>query len=219
VWRLIVLFLCCPAFADTVIFLGGYGSTSSNMKCWQNGAERQAAYAGYKFKTIRFPSGVTGYAGAVNESNSAAQIRELADYVNSHPDEKFVIAAHSSGSSIAFLAADKIKNPKNVDYVNLSGFSIPKSMYRLHKVTSIKEPSSYGNCSRAQRWCRHFSLVNTTPPPDLRLSNLADGYQGCNTNLSWLPKKGAESAHAEKTTPAAAPSKPADPNEASSGSF
>lgn len=189
---LVFLFLSVSASADTVIFIGGYGSSSANMKCWKKGAEKQAAYAGYKFKTITYPAGVTGYRNAINSSNAASQIAEIVNYINARPNEKFVIAAHSSGSDIAFLAAKQFKNPKNVDYVNLAGWSLPRHMYNLRKVTSISDPSRAAGCKSQTRWCRHFSLVNKTPPSNLDLENLADGYNGCNSNLSWLTPKGRE---------------------------
>lgn len=187
----VFLFLSHSASADTVIFIGGYGSTADNMSCWKKGAENQAAYSGYKFKTIKYPAGVTGYRNAITEKTAAKQIAELVNYINSRPNERFVIAAHSTGSDIAFLAAKRLNNPNNVDYVNLAGWSVPKHMYKLHKVTSLGDPSSYGNCPVRPRWCRHFSLVNKTPPSNLDLGNLADGYSGCNSNLAWLPKKAA----------------------------
>lgn len=210
---LTLLLFSTSAFADTVIFIGGYGATSDNMACWKKGAERQAAYAGYKFKTIKYPSGVAGYKNSITEKNAASQIAEIVNYINSRPNERFVIAAHSTGSDIAFLAAGQLKNPKNVDYVNLAGWNVPKHMYGLRKVTSISNPSSYGNCPQKPYWCRHFSLVNKTPPKDLELGTLSNGYSGCNTNLSWLPAKGREvvpaSGDQKPDAPAIAP--PAKP--------
>lgn len=215
---LVFLFLSVSASADTVIFIGGYGSTSANMKCWKMGAEKQAAYAGYKFKTITYPAGVTGYRNAINSSNAASQIAEIVNYINARPNEKFVIAAHSSGSKIAFLAAKQLKNPKNVDYVNLSGWSVPPHMYNLRKVTTLTDPSSAAGCKSQPRWCRHFSLVNRTPPSNLDLENLADGYKGCNTNLSWLPPNGRNVVSASGDQKPDTTTKPASPASASTSS-
>lgn len=210
---LTLLIFSTPAFADTVIFIGGFGSTAGNMACWKKGAEKQSSYSGYTFKTIKYPEGVTGFRNAINAQNSSSQINEIVTYINSRPNEKFVIAAHSSGSDIAFLAAKRLKNPRNVDYVNLAGWNVPRHMYRLNKVTSLKDPSSYGNCKSRPRWCRHFSLVNKTPPRDLDLGSLTEGYQGCNSNLSWLPKKTREPVMASDgqkpdAPPTLAPAKP-----------
>jgi hypothetical protein len=224
----LLLSFSAHASRTSVVLFGGYGATSAQMNCWEQGARGQAAYDGYFFKGIPFPAG----AGAGMESAVAVgskTIQSIVKQIDSHPDVHFVIAGHSSGAALSNRVAQLVKNPKQIELVDLDGFAPSAALQKKVKstcvyavnrktgLTSRNASSMKGNCANSMKyedtscqtqWCLHFTLVNSKAPANLSGADFKkSGYQGCASNLSWLPKR---------SRPAPAPSEEMDEEPAGS---
>ena len=208
-------FVLAPALANAgkvkVIYFGGYGAGAAQMKCWENGAAKQARARGYVFKGIPYPKGASWTRDSAL-SVGASTIRAVVREISNHPKQAYVIVGHSSGAALSNRVAELAQNPGRIELVDLDGFSpshwlqrrVPTTcMYavnRANRLTSNNASSIRANCgsnARAYqnqtcrtRWCLHFSLANKSAPADL--GGGADfkrrGYQGCNTNIDWLER-------------------------------
>ncbi|MGZ3695275.1 MAG: hypothetical protein ACXWQO_14215 [Bdellovibrionota bacterium] len=198
----------------TVIYFGGYGASPAQMKCWEQGARKNPAYSAYTFKSVPYPVGAgAGKASAVagGSKSIAAVVREIAN----NPNEKYIIVGHSSGAALSNAVGSRVSNAsantKQIQLVNLDGFAPSAELqkrvkttcvYAKNSETGLKSRNAFsmkGNCRNSvayedthckTAWCMHFSLVNTKTPANLGAGSFrSSGYQGCATNLSWLPAK------------------------------
>jgi len=201
--------LMTQAHASTeVIYFGGFEATNAEMQCWQAGAEAQPAYAHVAFETHAYPAGASSSAASA-QSHGAATINAVVAEIEAHPEIHFVVVGHSSGAALSDKVAQLVKNPSNMELVNLDGFApsaaVQKRMKstcvyavssKINGLTSLNAASMKGNCLNSEAytdahcttpWCMHFSLVNEKAPSALSSSTFAaHGYDGCSTNLSWL---------------------------------
>jgi hypothetical protein len=184
-----------------VIYFGGYGATKKQMECWERGARANSRFnSDYKFRGHAYPAGSSSsFAGAVN--GASRTISQIVKEINANPKKRYVVVGHSSGAAISNTVASRVKNPKQIDLVNLDGFS-PSSklqnsvasstcMYAVGKGGRLSRNAgamqrSCGQRAKAYRdtsgcttpWCLHFAVVNTKAS--------AGNYNTCSTNLSFL---------------------------------
>jgi pimeloyl-ACP methyl ester carboxylesterase len=175
-----------------VIFFGGYGATSAQMKEWEAGAKKTAYGKEFVFRGYRYPQGASSSAASAVEKASAT-IRQLADEIDRHPEKRYIIVGHSSGAAISNRLATVIKDARNVKLIDLDGFApsnalqekveticwyAKNSKQRLQSRNAatmksrcaIKKAYEEPGCSTP--WCLHMSLVT---------KKLGKG-----TNLDWL---------------------------------
>jgi hypothetical protein len=188
-----------------VVLFGGYASSNQQMLCWAGGAKTNSSYSGYDFKGVAYPPG----AGASRDAAVSAgrsRINMLVNDINAHPGRKYIIAGHSSGAALANEAARLVRDPSQIELVDLDGFRASNAIQRRVRTTCVyavnqsglpsRNAPSMESCARPKmyrdhhcktKWCLHFSVVNTVAPANLSSSTFKrDGYKGCGTNLSWL---------------------------------
>lgn len=217
------------AFADTVevVFFGGHASSPEQMRCWEKGARAESSRQhDYNFRGVAYPAGAH-YSRQAALSGSRAEVQRLVNEINANPNKRYVIAGHSSGAAISNQVASLVKNPRQIDLINLDGFAPSRELQ--DRVGSSKcwyavNPGSGGTSLNAgsMRGCRnsakvtsatcrtsmclHFAMVNSGAPATL--SNYRkDGYNSCRTNLEWL--------RALENTSAAAPRRSTGPRASS----
>lgn len=188
-----------------VFYFGGYASSPEQMRCWEVGAQRNSR-EGYFFQGIHYPPG----AGPDSESAvrlGAAAIRRVADEINAHPEVRYVVAGHSSGAALSNRVAELVKDPSHVYLVALDGFTPSRSLQSRFQsscwwsvnqngLQSRNAGAMKANCAvhpvypdnhcRTQ-WCLHFVLVIKSTPANLGSDFRTRGYEGCDSNLAWLP--------------------------------
>lgn len=220
--------------ATTVIYFGGYGASQEQMKCWEDGARKDPRYAGYDFKAFPYPIGATGAKASVlaaGENTIQRVLKRIGEMSARDPKRKFIIAGHSSGAALANAVAERVKNPSQVELVDLDGFAASPLLQKRIKTTCVyaENPntglrsrnagSMTTNCPKENQkrypaaqcktaWCLHFAVVNTKAPPYLGSDFKQNGYKGCGTNLDkWLAASPANREQPETTFQGTAPAR------------
>ena len=197
------------AFAQEteVIYFGGYGASPAQMSCWEEGARNNSAYSStHTFRGIPYPAGASSGSASAVQVGSAA-IKKVVDEINRNPNKRYVIVGHSSGAALSNQVAGLVRNPSQIELVNLDGFSPSAALQKRVKSTcwyaqnqraglqSNNASSMRSNCQNSRsyeaphcttKWCLHFSLVNKRTPAGLGTDFKANGYKTCSTNLDYL---------------------------------
>lgn len=205
-----------------VLFFGGYGSTESQMKCWQKGAEGKSG-GDYRFRGFGYPS-LSGPGKASAVLGGRTVLRKLVAEINSHPNKRYVIAGHSSGAALSNRLAELVDDPKRISLVNLDGFAPSSQLQKkvgssvcwyakgrngLHSLHAnsmqsnckVSKAVQNNNCTSA--WCLHFGVINNKVPGNLSGATFkSQGYRGCDSNIDWLPAKDSASAQDQTAAPA-----------------
>lgn len=190
-----------------VFFFGGYKASAAQMKCWEQGAYKHPQLGGlYTFQGIPYPVGASSSASSAT-SVGAAAIKKVVAEINTNPTQNFVIVGHSSGAALSNAVAAQVKNPKQVELVDLDGFTPSMSLqnkmpttcwYAQNKKNGLYSNNAgamKNNCKNSQafqnttcntKWCLHFALVVKSAPPNLGTDFPTNGYKGCHSNLDWL---------------------------------
>lgn len=203
-----VLFLKLDlTFGDTtMLFFGGDGFNQEQSECWENGTKNYPNYKDIKFRAFKYPAQAKHVAASAVAMGQNT-ISEVVAEINSHPTQKFVIVGHSSGTSIANEVARLVKDPKQIELINLDGYIASADLQKRVKYSCVFAEGRTGllsmavkyiknSCTTIQKyaddhcdtqWCLHFSLVNKKSPSNLGKDDFAKkGYDGCATNLDWF---------------------------------
>lgn len=148
-------------------------------------------------------------------SRGSAGVNEVLKEIKSHPDQRYVVAGHSSGAKFSKRLGWKLKgrDNKNVRIISLDGYA-PDGLNRFvrtqcwiatnggRKRSINAKYMSVDRCGEVKRyeaphcktgWCLHFSLVNIRAPVYLNGSTFAsDGYSKCVANTAWANPWGQE---------------------------
>lgn len=165
-----------------VYLFGGVGATAEAMNT-----------CGNDFRNIGYEEGL-------------AQVKKIVKEINAHPDQKYIIAGHSSGAAYANSVAAGVKNSDQIKLVDLDGYAPIGLQERLKNsvcwyaengrgdysknADSMRENCRHVKVFRAPHcktsWCLHFALVNQRTPANLVGKTFrAHGYDNCVTNLEW----------------------------------
>lgn len=176
---------------DKIVLIGGAGSSSKIMRTCE-GQER--------FLNI-------GYDEAVDK------IPDLIQEMNSHPEQKYIVAAHSSGTEFFGRFMKKVKNLSQLTLVNLDGFDSSEYKGKAKMIcwwatnaqglrSRNAKSMSKANCGISKvymarhcqtAWCLHFSLVNMRAPSYLEGATVRkEGYKNCVANLDWAKDLGSD---------------------------
>lgn len=210
----VLLLLTAPAaFGEPVevVFFGGHASTPAQMQCWEKGARAEnGSRSDDNFRGIAYPAGAH-YSQQAALEGSRAEVQKIVDEINSHPTKRYVIAGHSSGAAISNRVASLVKNPRQIDLVNLDGFApssalqervgsstcwyavnpaLARSSLNASSMRGCRSSAKIQSSSCVTPMCLHFALVNKGAPAQLR-NYRAEGYTSCRTNLDWLPTRPA----------------------------
>jgi hypothetical protein len=204
-----------------VIYFGGYGASQAQMGCWEEGARNNPTYrSAYSFRGVPYPVGASaGSASAVQVGS--ATIKKIVDEINRNPNKRYVIVGHSSGAALSNQVAQLVRNPSQIELVNLDGFAPSAALQKRVKSTcwyaqnkragllSNNASSMKSNCQNSRsyeaphcqtKWCLHFSLVNKRTPAGLGTDFKANGYNTCSTNLDYLANATSGAVRSESSS-------------------
>ncbi len=197
-----LLFAALPSsvFANSkslpeVIFFGGAGATDAQMKEWEEAAKKAPKGKSYIFRGQGYPVGADSSAKSAVQKGEA-QLKALADEINAHPEKRYILAGHSSGSALSNRLAGLIKDTRKIKLVALDGFAPSNELqeklstdcwYAVNPETKLlsrnadsiiakcKTKKAYEERGCATAMCLHMSLVRKR--------------NGRGLNLDWLTEE------------------------------
>lgn len=217
--------LIAHASAKTeVIYFGGYAASKKQMECWEKGARANTdENHGYTYRGLPWPAGTPSGPASAVAGNNRSWIKSIVDEIAKNPTTHYIIAGHSSGAAFANQVAREVGNPKQIELADLDGFAADPALQKRVKtkcwyaerkdaqgkvLASSRNAGSMKNCKDSEafinrtcdsgaKMCLHFALVNKSAPKDLGMTDFASrGYEGCSTNLKWVPAPTAVSTSA-----------------------
>lgn len=201
-----------------VIYFGGYGATQAQMDCWAGGAKS----LNYNITALPYPSGApAGYNRAIERTS---KYQRLLQQIKAHPNKKYKVGGHSSGSQYANNLVQWMLNngvpAANIELSNLDGFKAPSNLrskvkWQCWSATNgrINSNNYSSECkilktTRCQtKWCLHFMLVNSEAPNNLSGGGdfIRRGYakNNCQSPTDWIDS----TPDGRRVTPPAAPAR------------
>ena len=186
-----------------IVYFGGYGSTSANMKCWADGIPESEG----QISVLPYPVGASS--GRNRDIEKTRAYQDLQKFIRENPNQSFKVGGHSSGSQYANQLVEWMLrvgvSPKNIELSNLDGFRASESLRskvkwkcwsatngRIYSNNYSSDCQLYKAPHCQTKWCLHFSLVNKTAPKDLAGGSdfIRRGYdkKNCQSNLVWIQR-------------------------------
>ncbi len=184
-----------------IIYFGGYGATSEQVKCWADGI----SFPDVEVSAIQYPPGASS--GRNRDVEKLAAYKNLLKNIKANLNRKFQVAGHSSGSQYANNLVEWMLDQgvpaANINLVNLDGFRASESLKKRVQTTCWSATNGRTNSNNYDpscriykaphcktKWCLHFSLVNRIAPSDLSGGSdfIRRGYgkKDCQTNTDWI---------------------------------